>query len=53
MNHTKPASWVVVRKATGEVILETFSERTAQAINRAAYDVIPIDQYLRSLNHKR
>lgn len=46
------ASWVVVSKATGQAVLETFEKKTADAINRDKYDVIPVQQYLASLNRK-
>lgn len=45
-----PASWVIRKKATGEVVLETFDRKTASAINREAYEAIPIIDYLNSLN---
>lgn len=45
-------SWVVVHKESGEAVLETFSIRTAQAINLEKYDVIPILEYLYALNAK-
>ncbi len=46
------ASWVVVDKATHTAVLETFSERVAAAINRVKYDVVPIEDYLISINGK-
>jgi len=48
----RTASWVIVRKSTCEAIFETFSEKIAEAINREAYDVIPILEWLQGLNRK-
>ena len=44
------ASWVVVSKATGEAVLETFSRRVANAINLERYRVVPIGEWLGGLN---
>lgn len=46
----KTASWVVVRIATGEAVLETYSQRVADAVNRERYRVVPILEWLQSLN---
>ena len=46
MGHPHPTSWVIRRRATGEVLFETFSPAVAAAVNRAAYDTIPILDYL-------
>jgi hypothetical protein len=43
-------SWVIIDKATGEALFETYEERTANAINREKYLVIPIAKYLGALN---
>ena len=43
-------SWVAVDKSTGKAVLETFEKKTADAINREKYDVLPIQDYLGSLN---
>ena len=43
-------SWVIRRKATGEVITETSSRKFVIAINREKYEVVPIREYLASLN---
>lgn len=53
----KPASWVVVSKATGKAVFETFSQKTADAIvgdpvSGATFDVVPIGEYLASLNRR-
>jgi hypothetical protein len=46
------ASWVIREKATGRVVMETFNRRTAEAINTARYEAVPIKQYLASLNRR-
>lgn len=43
-------SWILVRKATGEAIAETFLRHVARAINTDAYEAIPAGIYLASLN---
>ena len=44
------ASWVVIDKATGAAVLETFSASTAAAIRRDRFDVVPILDHLQALN---
>ena len=44
------ASWVIRRKATAEVLFETFDRRVVDALNAAAYEAVPIGKYLASLN---
>jgi len=46
----KSASWVIVRKATGETIAETYLKHVAEAINKEKYTAVPIIDYLNSLN---
>lgn len=46
------ASWVIVSKETGKAVLETFSESVADRVNRDAYHVVPILNYLQGLNKK-
>lgn len=46
----KTASWVIVSKKTGNAVFETFNEKTALAINLKAYRVVPILEWLQSLN---
>lgn len=46
------ASWVIVDKATGKALLETFSPRVAEAINTARYKAVPILEWLQSLNRR-
>ena len=46
----KPGSWVIIEKATGEAVFETFNESITKTINIERYRVIPILEYLQSLN---
>jgi hypothetical protein len=46
----KTASWVIVNRATGAAIFETFNEKTARAINAQLYRAVPILEYLQGLN---
>ena len=46
----KPASWIIVDKQTGEAVMETFEQATADAINRDKFDVLPALEYLQQLN---
>lgn len=48
----RTASWVIVEKSTRGAIMETFSARVAEAINREKYEAVPILAYLQSLNRK-
>ena len=48
----KTASWVICNKETHEAVFETFNEKTAQAINTAKYEAVPILEYLQSLNRR-
>jgi len=45
-------SWIVTRTATGEAVLETWSRKVADAINRDRYTVQTAAQYLGALNRK-
>jgi hypothetical protein len=46
----KTASWIIINKATRESVFETFKQSTADAINRAKFDVLPALEYLQQLN---
>lgn len=46
----KPASWVIVNKATRVAVFETFNENTAKAINTRLYEAVPILRYLQQIN---
>ena len=49
----KTASWVIIDKGTGEVILETFNIEFVNKIDKAQYNAIPILEYLGSINGKK
>ena len=44
------ASWVIVDKATGNGIAETFLKHVAEAVNVNKYRAVPIQEYLADLN---
>jgi hypothetical protein len=48
--YMRTASWVIVNIATGEPVLETYSERMVQALNTDKYRAVPILEWLQSLN---
>lgn len=48
----KPSSWIIKRKATGEVMFETFNPAVVAKLNRKNYTAIPILEYLVSINGK-
>jgi len=43
-------SWIVTRKETGAAVLETFSPKVANAINRTKYNVETALDYLCRVN---
>mgnify|MGYP000935815014 CR=1 FL=1 len=43
-------SWVVVNRATGESVLETFSRAVAERVNQDAYEVLTAAEWLGSVN---
>ncbi len=47
---TRTASWVIVRRSTGEPVLETYSPKTVQSINEEKYEAVPILKYLQEVN---
>lgn len=49
----KAASWVIIEKSTGKVIMETFDKRKIDALNTEKYKAVPILEYLVGLNGKR
>lgn len=49
--HT-PNSWIIINRATGNAILETFSEKYAKSINAEKYEVLTAIEYLVQLNEK-
>jgi len=44
-------SWVIIRKKTNEILFETFNKSLADKVNTKAYNVVPIYEYLCSLNN--
>ena len=49
---TRTASWVVVSKADNKPVLETYSKSVADKVNTDKYTVMPVLQWLQSLNVK-
>jgi hypothetical protein len=45
-------SWIVVSRDTGEPIMETFSQRVAEAIDQNKYEVLTARQWLVRFNRK-
>lgn len=50
---SNPASWVIVDKATGKSVMETFSQSVADKINKEKYEAIPVRLYLERLNERK
>ena len=46
----RTASWAIREKATGKVIMETFSAEVIKKINADKYEAVPILDHLVSLN---
>ena len=44
------ASWVVKRKADGQVMFETFDKAKVDALNTEKYEAVPIQEHLAGLN---
>ncbi|WP_313196218.1 hypothetical protein [Shinella zoogloeoides] len=47
------ASWVIVDRATGQPVLETFDFELCQFVNIQRFQVVPIMAWLQHLNHQR
>jgi hypothetical protein len=45
-------SWIVVSRATGKPVLETFRRATAESINQASYEVLTAGQWLARFNRQ-
>lgn len=45
-------SWMIVNKATGVAVMETFIPELAAAVDQSKYDVIDAHTYLCALNKK-
>lgn len=48
----RDASFVIVRKSDGQAVMETFSARVAERVNKDKYEAVPILDYLEQLNAK-
>ncbi len=44
------ASWVIVSKATGKPVMETFKRSTMERVNTERYRVVPIMEWLQEFN---
>lgn len=44
------SSWVIVNRATGAPVLETWSRAIVAAINTAKHKAVPIEEYLIGVN---
>lgn len=44
------ASWVIVDRATGKAVLETYNAELCQFVNIERYRVVPILYWLQELN---
>jgi hypothetical protein len=47
---SRTASWVIVRRETGEVVFETFDPLFVGRLNTEAYVAVPILAYLQAFN---
>jgi hypothetical protein len=45
-------SWIIVDKASGKAVFETYNAATASAVNRNSYDVLTAYDYLVRLNRQ-
>ncbi len=45
-------SWVIVNRATGESVLETFSRAVAERVNQDSYEVMTAAEWLGRVNRK-
>lgn len=43
-------SWVIISRATGCPVFETFERRTAESVNQNAYEVLTAQQWLARFN---
>lgn len=43
-------SWIIVSRATGKSVLETFNRSTAERVNQERYEVLTAAQYLGRFN---
>ena len=47
---TRTSSWVIVNRATGAALFETFQESITLKLNTAKYQAVPVLQYLQQFN---
>lgn len=47
---TRTSSWIIVNRATGAVLFETFQESITLKLNTAKYQAVPVLQYLQQFN---
>ena len=47
---SKPSSWVILRRSTGEPVLETHNPLVIEHINKDKFFAMPITEYLPLLN---
>lgn len=50
MSGGRGSSWIIVSRATGQPVLETFSARLAGAVDTARYEVLTALQWLQRFN---
>lgn len=43
-------SWIIIERATGSSILETYNPKAVACLNTAKYEAVPILAYLQNLN---
>jgi hypothetical protein len=46
----RTASWVIVNRATGAALFETFQESVTLKLNTVKYQAMPVLQYLQQFN---
>ena len=46
----KTASWIIIERATGAAVLETFNPKAVACLNTERYEAVPILAYLGALN---
>ena len=46
----KIVSWVIIDRATGAAVLETFNPKAVSCLNTERYEAVPILDYLGALN---
>ena len=48
----RTASWIIVNRATGQVVFETFQLSVAGKVNTDKYEVVPILEWLQRINRQ-